>query len=162
MDSSQARMVTSQFIPYLISRSNTDEVLIEASLHPKLLLLVNESGKSTLKTIVFGIPRHPAMAYEALSTLLICVVLFVVWKKNPGIPEGRLFGIFVTVLFSLRFLYEFLKENQVEFEDGLPLNMGQFLSLPMILAGVFILFLPLFGQSKKNNQELDGNPSGLS
>jgi prolipoprotein diacylglyceryltransferase len=42
-------------------------------------------------------------------------------------------------LWSLRFAYEFLKENQVSFEDKLPLNMGQILSIPLVLVGVFIL-----------------------
>jgi prolipoprotein diacylglyceryltransferase len=43
------------------------------------------------------------------------------------------------VLWSLRFVYEYLKENQVDFEDKLPLNMGQILSIPLFIAGVIIL-----------------------
>jgi prolipoprotein diacylglyceryltransferase len=46
----------------------------------------------------------------------------------------------VVVLFSLRFFYEFLKENQVEFEDNLSLNMGQILSIPLVLFGLFLIF----------------------
>ena len=56
-----------------------------------------------------------------------------------NLPEGRIFGYFMIILWSLRFAYEFLKENQVPFEDRLPLNMGQFLSIPLVIIGIFIL-----------------------
>jgi prolipoprotein diacylglyceryltransferase len=55
------------------------------------------------------------------------------------LPEGRIFGIFLVVLWGLRFSYEFLKENQEAFEASLPLNMGQILSIPLFIAGVVIL-----------------------
>ena len=55
-------------------------------------------------------------------------------------PEGLLFGTFLIILFGLRFIYEFLKENQVEFEDSMKLNMGQILSIPLVIAGIWILF----------------------
>ena len=87
-----------------------------------------------------GIPRHPAQLYESISSFLIFVFLFYIWSKRKGqTPPGRIFGIFLIVLFGLRFIYEFFKENQVEFEDELTLNMGQILSIPLILAGVVIL-----------------------
>lgn len=54
------------------------------------------------------------------------------------------------VLWSLRFAYEFLKENQVSFEDELPLNMGQILSIPLVIVGVFILIWS-FRNQKQNN-----------
>jgi prolipoprotein diacylglyceryl transferase len=87
-----------------------------------------------------GIARHPAQLYESISTFLLMVLLLVVWNTfKAKTPEGLLFGIFLIVLFSLRFLYEFLKENQVQFEENIPLNMGQWLSIPLILAGIYIL-----------------------
>ena len=89
---------------------------------------------------VGGISRHPAQLYESISSLLIFIVLFWWWKKNKAtLPDGQLFGMFLVILFGLRFVYEFLKVNQVDFEDTLPLNMGQWLSIPMVLAGVLIL-----------------------
>jgi phosphatidylglycerol:prolipoprotein diacylglycerol transferase len=60
-------------------------------------------------------------------------------QKRGNIPEGRLFSIFVILIFGLRFIYEFYKEDQVAFEQGLVLNMGQILSIPLIIAGIFIL-----------------------
>ena len=56
------------------------------------------------------------------------------------------------VLWSLRFAYEFLKENQVSFEDELPLNMGQILSIPLVIVGVFILIWS-FRNQKQNNSK---------
>lgn len=93
---------------------------------------------AVVKTI--GIPRHPAQLYEAISCLLIFIVLFLIWNKyRAKLPEGRLLGLFLILIFGLRFFYEFLKENQVAFEDEIPLNMGQWLSIPLVLLGVWIL-----------------------
>lgn len=88
----------------------------------------------------YAIPRHPAQLYESISCLLLFAFLLWLWTKSKEkLPEGRLFGIFLIVCFGLRFVYEFLKVNQVDFENSLPLNMGQFLSIPLVLAGIFIL-----------------------
>jgi prolipoprotein diacylglyceryltransferase len=100
---------------------------------------------------MLGLPRHPAMVYESISNFLLFIFLFMMWKKNKDLPEGMLFSLFVIILFSLRFFYEFLKENQVDFEDGLALNMGQNLSIPMVLAGLFLLWRSLKSTEKKIN-----------
>ena len=87
-----------------------------------------------------GIARHPAQLYESISCLILFVVLFLYWNKHRNnLPEGRIFGIFLVVLWGLRFSYEYLKENQEAFEASLPLNMGQILSIPLFIAGVVIL-----------------------
>lgn len=87
-----------------------------------------------------GVPRHPAQLYEAISCLLIFLLLFYLWNKNrSGLADGRLFGIFLIACFGLRFFYEFIKENQVAFEDSLTLNMGQWLSIPLVLAGIYFI-----------------------
>ncbi|MCC9136218.1 prolipoprotein diacylglyceryl transferase [Pontibacter silvestris] len=86
------------------------------------------------------VPRHPTQLYESLAAFLLFVLLYGLWlKKKSELPRGLLFGIFVTVLFSFRFLVEFLKENQEAFEDTMALNMGQLLSIPLILVGIAIL-----------------------
>lgn len=88
----------------------------------------------------YAIPRHPAQLYESISCLFLFGFLFWIWtKQKEKLAEGRLFGIFLIVCFGLRFVYEFLKVNQVDFENSLPLNMGQFLSIPLVLLGAFIL-----------------------
>lgn len=87
------------------------------------------------------VPRHPTQLYESLSVFLLFVVLYWLWHKyKAALPRGLLFGLFVTFLFTFRFLVEFLKENQEAFEDEMALNMGQILSIPLILVGLFILF----------------------
>ncbi len=87
-----------------------------------------------------GIRRHPAQLYESISCALLFVLLFAIWNKYKiNLPEGRIFGLFMIILWGLRFAYEFLKEDQVSFEKNLPINMGQILSIPLILVGIFIL-----------------------
>jgi prolipoprotein diacylglyceryl transferase len=87
------------------------------------------------------VPRHPTQLYESLSVFLLFVLLYWLWKKyKEALPRGLLFGIFVTALFTFRFLVEFLKEDQVAKEATMALNIGQQLSIPLILIGLFILF----------------------
>ncbi|WP_419241001.1 prolipoprotein diacylglyceryl transferase [Cardinium endosymbiont of Nabis limbatus] len=88
----------------------------------------------------WGIPRHPAQLYESFSCILIFITLFLWWKrKGQTLAPGRIFGTFMIILFSLRFFYEFYKENQVEFENNMSLNMGQWLSLPWAIVGLFLI-----------------------
>jgi phosphatidylglycerol---prolipoprotein diacylglyceryl transferase len=87
------------------------------------------------------VPRHPTQIYEALGVFLLFVLLYWLWKKyKSALPRGLLFGIFVTFLFLTRFLVEFIKEDQVAKEATMALNIGQLLSIPLILIGLFILF----------------------
>lgn len=103
--------------------------------------LVNPNGTYSATITTLAINRHPAQLYESISSLLIFILLFSIWLvKGKNLPEGLIFSIFLILLFGLRFVYEFLKENQVEFEDGLALNMGQWLSIPLVLAGIVLLF----------------------
>ncbi len=85
-------------------------------------------------------PRHPAQLYESISSLILFFILwFVVKTKKEKTPQGSLLGIFLIWIFGLRFFYEFLKENQVDFESTLPLNMGQILSIPLFIGGCILL-----------------------
>jgi phosphatidylglycerol---prolipoprotein diacylglyceryl transferase len=113
----------------------------EPGIEPLKYQLIREtSGTLAARVSTFGIARHPAQLYESISCVILFIVLFLMWRKHKeNLPQGRIFGVFMIVLWSLRFAYEFLKENQVAFEDQLPLNMGQILSIPLILAGVLIL-----------------------
>ena len=86
-------------------------------------------------------PRHPTQIYEALTYLLLFFGLLLYYRKNYKImKEGTIFGVFMIILFGVRFLIEFVKEPQVTFEQTMALNMGQLLSIPFILAGVLLLF----------------------
>lgn len=87
-----------------------------------------------------GVACHPTQIYEALSYLILgLVLLWLYWKKSDKLYRGTLFGIFFIVLFTMRFLIEFIKNDQVEFEASMQFNMGQLLSIPFIIAGVIIL-----------------------
>lgn len=86
-------------------------------------------------------PRHPAQLYEALSYLTIFVILMIMyWKKELWRKSGVLFGTFLILLFGARFLIEFVKLGQTTRDDVLPINTGQILSIPFVLAGIFILW----------------------
>ncbi|MDR2653023.1 MAG: prolipoprotein diacylglyceryl transferase [Prevotellaceae bacterium] len=86
-------------------------------------------------------PAHPTQIYEMLAYILLFIVLYYLFfKKDFGIKKpGVIFGIFLTGLFAARFLIEFVKNEQVDFEKQMSLNMGQWLSLPFIITGVIIL-----------------------
>ncbi|TGE23615.1 prolipoprotein diacylglyceryl transferase [Hymenobacter metallicola] len=84
--------------------------------------------------------RHPTQMYEALFCIVLLAILYALWNRTKErTPRGLLFGLFVVFLFTQRFLGEYLKENQVAFENNLPLNMGQILSIPLILVGIWVL-----------------------
>jgi prolipoprotein diacylglyceryl transferase len=87
------------------------------------------------------LPCHPTQLYEALSYFAIfCLLFFIYRKKSEKIYRGFLFGLFLILLFSARFFIEFIKNTQVDFEACMLLNMGQLLSLPFIIAGIFLLW----------------------
>ena len=87
------------------------------------------------------LPRHPAQLYEALSYLIIFIILFIIYQKSyKKIKDGFLFGLFLVLIFAARFLIEFLKEDQSAFEAGMILNMGQLLSIPLIIWGIYLIF----------------------
>ncbi|GAB3562087.1 prolipoprotein diacylglyceryl transferase [Spirosoma luteolum] len=86
------------------------------------------------------VPRHPAQLYESLSCLIVFGVLFWLWSRRKSqTPRGSLLGIFFIWVFTLRFLFEYLKENQVAKEATMALNIGQLLSIPTVLLGIFFL-----------------------
>lgn len=86
-------------------------------------------------------PRHPAQLYEALCYLLsFGVLMYLYWRTNVKNRQGFIFGMFLILIFIARFFIEFVKENQVEFEETMTLNMGQWLSIPFVMAGCFMLW----------------------
>lgn len=87
-----------------------------------------------------GLPCHPTQLYESACYLALFVLLmWMYWKKNAERRPGLIFGVFFTVLFSCRFLIEFVKNPQVGFEADMTLNMGQLLSIPFILIGIGLI-----------------------
>lgn len=90
--------------------------------------------------IIPNVPSHPTQIYEALSYLAIFTILFIYYRKNSErVRDGFIFGVFMILLFTARFFIEFIKNDQVDFESGMLLNMGQWLSVPFILIGVALI-----------------------
>ena len=86
------------------------------------------------------VPKHPTQLYEAIAYLATFALLMVMyWKFLPKLKKGTMFGIFLIGIFASRFFIEFVKEPQVSFEQGMILNMGQWLSVPFILAGISLI-----------------------
>jgi prolipoprotein diacylglyceryl transferase len=91
---------------------------------------------------VDNVPRHPAQLYEAISYFIIFTIMMILYNKmRDRLKNGFFFGLVLVLCFTARFIIEFVKENQVGFEDGMTFNMGQLLSLPYILVGIgFIIY----------------------
>lgn len=86
------------------------------------------------------LPKHPTQIYEALSYLsLFGLLMWMYWKTNAKERTGLLFGVFLVVTFAARFIIEFVKEVQEAFEEDMLLNMGQLLSIPFVLAGLYFI-----------------------
>lgn len=89
---------------------------------------------------VFSAPSHPTQIYEALCYLITFVVLYLLYRKtNIKHREGFLFGLLLAMLFIPRFFIEFIKNDQEAFEANMVLNMGQYLSIPFVLIGIFFI-----------------------
>ncbi len=98
------------------------------------------------------VPMHPTQLYEALAYLAIFFILWYMYFKKDVARKmpGVMFGVFLILLFLSRFLIEFIKNPQEEFETTMSLYMGQWLSIPFILAGIVILIAALRKYRQRN------------
>jgi len=88
-----------------------------------------------------NVPRHPAQLYEAIAYLAIFLLLFFSYKKVKGnIRNGLFFGIFLVLLFGVRFFLEYVKDLQADVESQMLLHIGQLLSIPFVLVGIYYIF----------------------
>lgn len=97
---------------------------------------------------IMTVPCHPTQLYEATSYLVLFVILmFMYWKCNAQRRQGLIFGVFFTVLFTARFVIEYVKNVQEPWELGMiesiGMNMGQLLSVPFIIVGVCLIIRAL-------------------
>lgn len=85
--------------------------------------------------------RHPAQLYEAIGYVLVFgLLMYLYWKTNMRERKGYLFGLFLVLLWSVRFVVEYVKESQGGFESALGMfSTGQWLSIPFILAGLYLM-----------------------
>lgn len=91
------------------------------------------------------VPKHPTQIYEAICYVITFIILiWMYYKKDFGRKRpGLIFGTGLIGVFLSRFFIEYIKNPQVEFEDGMSLLMGQWLSIPFILAGIWIIAMAL-------------------
>lgn len=111
--------------------------------YEKAYQLIEQSSK--YRSVLEGIPaRYPTQLFEAFGYVCVFLTLwFVYWKTDKKEKAGYLFGLFLVLLWSVRFVIEFFKEAQIEARGDdwiLGLNTGQLLSIPMILVGLYFMF----------------------
>lgn len=96
------------------------------------------------------IPKHPTQIYEGLAYIVLFISLLILYvKKHKTLAPGFLAGFFAVFMFTARFLIEFIKEPQSAFEANMILNMGQILSLPLIIIGGVVLYYSIKWQKRK-------------
>ena len=92
------------------------------------------------QTLYAGQACHPTQIYEMIYCLVTFIVCGLLYKKyDAGKKIGLLLGIFWIGIFGTRFVLEFIKNNQEAFESSFILNMGQLLSLPFIVWGIYLI-----------------------
>ena len=86
------------------------------------------------------VAKHPTQIYESLSYLFtFAVMMYMYWKTKAKDYQGLIVGVFFVLVFAARFFIEFIKEDQEAFEKGMMLNMGQWLSIPFVIAGIILI-----------------------
>ena len=116
----------------------------------EILGLPTDSPWAIIFPRVDMIPRHPVQLYEAFSYLFLLAILVVVYKKvTPGFATRILPGIFLTYMFTIRFLLEYTKTRQADYQWDLPFTTGQMLSVPFIIIGIVWIVFAL-NQKKKS------------
>jgi phosphatidylglycerol---prolipoprotein diacylglyceryl transferase len=103
---------------------------------------------------VDNIPRHPTQLYEAISYFIIFTVMIILYKKmRDRLKNGFFFGLASVLFFTARIVIEFVKENQVGFENKMAFNMGQLLSFPYIVVGIGFIIYGLWKTKKLSAQQ---------
>ncbi|SFG67665.1 prolipoprotein diacylglyceryl transferase [Algoriphagus hitonicola] len=128
-------------IKYALTQFNSTKTYFAEEPESELRLTLEEQSDKFIATVeTFGRAKYPTQIYESLSYFAIFLILLAIWLKyKDRVPEGLLLGIFLISVFGMRFIWEFLKENQVEFEETMTYNMGQILSIPLVIGGVFLV-----------------------
>ena len=85
-------------------------------------------------------PRHPGQLYEAIAYAIFFFIGWYFYKKKPErVGTGFFFGLCLTLIFTFRFFIEYTKDIQEDFEAGMLLNMGQILSIPFVVFGIWLI-----------------------
>ena len=148
-------------VKYVLTRFRSSQKYLSED--PSLALNYDlvDHGDHYLATIkTFGITRYPTQIYESISYLLIFIILYLIWNRyKERLPDGLFLGLFLISVFGMRFVWEFLKENQVDFEEGLQFNMGQTLSIPLVIGGIILIILATKKGLKPKSEKNQGTGS---
>jgi len=146
-----------KYLPQLSWLKTLDLICIPAALGGAFIRIGNFFNQEVLGkesnlpwSVIFGnpadlsapVPRHPVQLYEAIFYLTTFLILFLLSRKDKILlSRGKLIGIFLILVFSFRFFIEYFKEDQSFFSLVNGLNMGQLLSIPLVLLGFVFIFL---------------------
>ena len=109
-------------------------------MNSEILGHVTDSPLGIIFAQVDSAPRHPAQLYEAVAYGIIFVAGLLLYKRYPKrVGTGFYFGYCLATIFTFRFFVEFLKEVQVNFEENMALDMGQWLSIPFMIIGIYYM-----------------------
>ncbi|MEL7586298.1 MAG: prolipoprotein diacylglyceryl transferase [Prolixibacteraceae bacterium] len=142
-----SRKVSKRHVLWIIDRVVVPTALVAAMIRTGNLMNSEIYGVQT--SLPWGfiferndetVAKHPTQIYEALAYLVTFgVCLYLYWKTTARKREGLITGVFFLMVFLSRFLIEFIKEDQEAFEAGMALNMGQWLSIPFVFGGIFLI-----------------------
>jgi phosphatidylglycerol---prolipoprotein diacylglyceryl transferase len=123
---------------------SSKEYLAEPITTPLNFEITENPGQFLVTVKTFGRTKYPTQIYEAASYFVIFLILLGLWAKfKARLPEGLLLGLFLISVFGMRFIWEYFKEVQVDFEETMQLNMGQILSIPLVLIGFILVGMAL-------------------
>lgn len=128
-------------LKYVLTQfKSSQEYLAEPEESP-LDLTISDNGEYYLATVkTFGRTKHPTQIYESISYFVIFLILLGLWNKYKSrLPDGLLLGLFLIAVFGMRFVWEYFKAVQVDFEENMALNMGQILSIPLVIIGIILV-----------------------
>ncbi len=142
-------------IKYVLTQFRSSRNYLAEDPGTALNYTLTDKGNYYLASVkTFGITKYPTQIYESISYFIIFLCLLAGWRKyREQLPDGLFLGIFLVSVFGMRFVWEFFKENQVDFEENLTFNMGQSLSIPLVIGGlILIIYAVKNGLKPKNIQ----------
>ena len=146
LQSSMQHLIDAKLAPLLNNmREDNQNLIIPEGV--QVMAVPGDEGISHYEVATFGIPRFPSQLFEAAGYLAVFLILLLCYRRGQAKREGLLFGLFLVGIFGLRIAIEFIKANQKAFETNMELNMGQWLSIPLVVIGVGLI-LRSFNQGK--------------
>ncbi len=139
-DESKVRQFGDYMLSEDLARYNFDNNVFQINRDSLDYNISRKNNRLLLSAQIGGLPRYPTQIYEAVSYLFIFLLLLLIfYTLREKRRDGFIFGVFLVLLFTARFLLEYIKQNQEIFEDSMSLNMGQLLSIPFIIAGLALI-----------------------